>query len=101
MAAVEIVALQDVLGEQAKLARGPPALALKARFGQAGLLRPDLGDRVGARLDLVGDGVEERGARLAAGIAVAPERRFRRLAGAVDQRGRPHRERMRRPVRRV
>jgi hypothetical protein len=60
MAAVEIVALLDVLGEQAKLAGGAPALALQARFGQAGFLRPDLGDRVAARLDLVGDGVEKR-----------------------------------------
>lgn len=73
MAAVQIVALADVVGETAQLARGAAAFALQAGGGQAGFLRADFGDGVGAGLDLIGDGVEEVGAFGARGISVGPE----------------------------
>src|SRR5690606_859546 len=53
-AAVEIVAVLDMVGEEAELAGGAAALALEAGDRQAGFLRADLGDGVRARLDLVG-----------------------------------------------
>jgi hypothetical protein len=40
MAAIEIIALQDMAGEQPKLPGGAAALALKARFRQAGFRVP-------------------------------------------------------------
>jgi hypothetical protein len=43
-----------------KLPGGAPALAVQPRLGQAGLGGADRGDRLGARLDLVGDGSSRR-----------------------------------------
>ncbi|MPL80554.1 hypothetical protein SDC9_26455 [bioreactor metagenome] len=94
MAAVEIVALQDMLGKEPQLAGGAAALALQAGDGQAGLGGADLGDRLGAGLDLVGDGVQEGGALGAGGVTIAPERLFRGAGGGVDQLGRADREGM-------
>ena len=74
-----------MLGEQAQLTRSTTTLALEPGGGQAGLLGADLGDRLGASLDLVGDGVEKCGAGLARSGPIAPGCLFRRLAGAVDQ----------------
>ena len=59
MAAVEVVALADVLGEEAELPDGAPALAFEPGRGQAGLGAADRGDGLGARFDLVGDAVEK------------------------------------------
>ena len=60
VAAVEVVALADVLGEEAELPDGAPALAFEPGRGQAGLGAADRGDGLGARLDLVGDARRER-----------------------------------------
>ena len=76
-----------MLGEEAQLARGAPALALDPRLWQAGFLRCDLGDLCRARLDLVGDGVQEGGALGAGGLAIAPESILGGLAGLVHQIG--------------
>ena len=84
-ATVEIVALLDVVGKQAKLAGRAAALALQAGFGQAGFLAADLGDLGGACLNLVGNGAQEGSALLARGVGVAPEGVLCGFAGAVDQ----------------
>ncbi len=101
MPAVQIVALEDVSGKQAQLAGRAAALALQARLGQAGFLGADLGDRFGARLDLVGDGVQESGAILSAGVAEAEKRSFRSFGGARHKIRRADTEIMRRAVRGV
>ena len=59
VAAVEVVALADVLGEEAELPDGTPALAFEPGRGQAGLGAADRGDGLGARFDLVGDAVRK------------------------------------------
>ncbi len=66
MAAIEVTALQDVIGEEPQLPHGAPALSVKPCLGKPGFLAADLGDRLGARLGLVGDGVQE-GRALGAG----------------------------------
>ncbi len=99
MAAVQIVALKDVIGEQAQLASGAATFALQAGFGQAGFLRADLGNRVGAGFNLIRDGIQKGGALGAGGIAVAFKRFFRGFGGGVDIRRRAQRELMRRPMR--
>jgi len=85
---VEMVALANVTGKKPQLSGGAPALALQARGGKAGFARADVGDRIGAGLNLVRDGVKEIGPFGAAGIAVSPERCLRRFAGGIDLRGR-------------
>ena len=87
MAAVQVVALEDMLGEEAELAGGAAALTVQTGLWQAGFLGADLGDLRAAGLDLIGDGVQERGAVGARGLAIALERRLCRDAGAVDQLG--------------
>lgn len=52
----------DVRGEEAELAAGAPALALEPRLREAGLLRTYGSDLGPARLDGVGDGLEQGGA---------------------------------------
>ncbi|MCY1537540.1 hypothetical protein D9M68_730370 [compost metagenome] len=84
-AAVEILALLDVVREKAELAGGAAAFALQAGFRQAGFLAADLGDRLGTRLDLVGDRAQECGALGAGRITVAQERFFRGFGRTVDQ----------------
>ena len=71
MADVEIIALQDAFCEQSQLAGAAATLALQVAFGQAGFPTANLGCRLAAHLDLVGDGLEEFRAALAAGVAVA------------------------------
>jgi hypothetical protein len=99
MATVKVIALEDMLGKKPQLPHGAPALTLQPRLGQAGFLAADKGDRLGAGLDLVGDGVEKRCAILAAAIAEGPERLFCRKTGRVNECGRANAEFMGRPVR--
>ncbi len=77
MAAVEVVALADMGGEQAQLAGGPAPLAVQPRRGQAGFGRADGGDLDAPRLDLVGDPLEEGSALVAAGLADSSQRPLR------------------------
>ena len=53
--AIQIIALADVIGEKPQLPGGAATLALQTRGGQAGFLRADCGDRIGAGLDLIGN----------------------------------------------
>ena len=84
-AAVKIIAIFDMAGKQPELAGRAAAFADQAGFRQAGLLAADFGDRIGAYVDLVGDGAQERGARAAIGFAKTPERILGSFAGAIDQ----------------
>jgi hypothetical protein len=54
-----------VIGEKPQMAGGAPALAVQARLWQAGFGGSDFGDRLGARLDLLGDGFQQARALLA------------------------------------
>ena len=99
VAAVEIVALLDVVGEQAQLPGGAGALTLKAPLGQAGLGGADLGDLIASRLDLARDGAQEGGPLGAAGIAVGCEGVLGGACGAVDELRRADAELVRRPAR--
>lgn len=56
MTAVQIIALADVIGKEFELPRRAPALADKARFGQAAFGHRGGRDQIGAGLDLGGDG---------------------------------------------
>ena len=101
MATVQVIALQDMRGKQAQLADGPPAFALKPRLGQAAFLGSDFGDRLGAGLDFVGDGVQEGGAGFSGAVAIRPERLFRGFAGLMHQIGCANSKSVRRAVRRI
>jgi len=87
MAAVEVVALEDMCREQPQLAGGPAALAVQAGLGQAGFLGADLGDGSGARLDLIDDGIEELRAVGAGGGGIGREAGGGGFAGLIDQIG--------------
>lgn len=101
VATVEMIAVANVGGEEPELAGGAAALSVEPGLGQAGLLRADPGDRGGAGLDLVGDGVEEIGTGRAGAVAEAPERVLGGLAGGVDQLGRADGEGVRGAMRRL
>ncbi len=59
MAAVEMIALADMVGEKPQLAGGARPLAFKSGGGQTGLRGADGGDLGCAGLDLVGDAVKK------------------------------------------
>ncbi len=84
VAAVEIAAVLDMVGEQAQLAAGAAALAVQPRLGQAGLLHADRGDLGAAGLDLVGDAAQEGGALTARAPAVGGEGVLGGAGGGVD-----------------
>ena len=84
VAAVEPVVLQDMGGEQAQLHGRAAALALQPGGGQAGFLGADLGDLGAARLDLIGDAVQESGAFGAGSGGIGGEGGLGGFAGRVD-----------------
>ena len=83
-AAVKIVARLDMRCEQPQLSGGASALALKARFRQAGLLGPDLGNGVCTTINFVGNPVEEIRPLTALRITIGPERIFGGATGGID-----------------
>jgi hypothetical protein len=85
MAPIKIRAVKDMPREHPQLAGGAGALAVQGRFEQAGFMGSDLGDRLSARFDFIGDRVQERGPRGAGGAAVGPEGVLSRTAGLIDQ----------------
>ncbi len=56
---IQIFAIKNVAGKQAKLTDGTAALTLKARFGQAGFLGADFGDFIATRVDFIRNRVDE------------------------------------------
>ena len=85
MSAIEIIALEDMVGEKPQLSSRSTSLTLQAGGRQTGFGTTDFGYRFGARLDLVRDRVEKGRALRPAGIAVGPECLFCGRASAVDQ----------------
>ncbi len=83
-AAIEIVALFDVVREEPELPYRAPALAVQPRDRKSGLLSADLGDLGRSILDLVGDSAQELRPNLARGIAIAFERFLGLPACGVD-----------------
>jgi len=100
MAPVEVIALQDVPGEQPQLSGRAPALALQPRRRQPGLLTANLGDRRPARLDRIGDRVQERRALRPGRPAETRETCLGRRAGGLDVARRADRKLPRGPARR-
>ena len=96
MAAIKIIALADMLGKQAHLPYGAAALTFQPGGRQAGFLGADLGDGRAARVNLLGDGIKERCARLACGGGISLERAFGGFDGALYQLRSADREVMRR-----
>lgn len=62
MAAVQIVALEDVVGKQLQLPGGASTLAIQPRLGQAGFLRADFGDGIATDVDFRGNRLQQAGA---------------------------------------
>ena len=84
MTLIQIGTVQNMGREQAQLTGGAAALSLQTGLGQTGFTGADIGDLISARLNLVRDGVQERGTLGAGGIAIGPERLFCGLTGGVD-----------------
>ena len=82
--AVQIIALADMGGEQAQLARGAALLALQPCRGQAGFRGADGSDFNPARLDLICDAVKEGGALVAGQGGITGEGRFGGLHSGID-----------------
>jgi hypothetical protein len=83
VAAVEVIAVADMIREEPQLAGGASALALKTRLGQAGFRTAKPGDVLAPRVNLFGDGIKEGRAVIAGGPAKGGKGLFRRLRGTV------------------
>jgi hypothetical protein len=98
---VQIGAGLDMACEKPQLARGAPPFTLQAGNRQTGFLRADFGDRIGARLDLVGDGVQ-KGRTLGTGqLRIAVKRGLCRSTGLGHQRRCAHGKAVCRPESRL
>jgi len=84
MTAVEIVALENMVGKEPQLPDRAAALAFQPRLGQSGLGAADPGDGAAARLDLIGDGAQKRGTGCARTRSVAAERSLGGFGRARD-----------------
>jgi len=100
---VEVVALPDDLGEHPQLPAGPATLTGEPGRRQPGLRRGAVEEGIAQVLDLVGDGIEERGpsGRRRGGVLVrCPRGGRRRLGQLVDVQSREPRRQLA-PGRRV
>jgi hypothetical protein len=85
MAAVEIIALLDMVGKQAQLTDRPATLTIQARFWKACLLHAHRRDGLATRLDLKGNRAQERRPFTTAQRAVRLERLFSRFNRPTHQ----------------
>ena len=89
MAAIQEIASLDMVGEEAKLTGGAAAFAFEPRRGQAGFPAANIGNRIAARVDFLGDPAQERGTIRAACGAETCKGVFGGFAGGVYVRHTP------------
>jgi hypothetical protein len=85
MAAVKVVAFQDMLGKQPQLTNRAAALTLQSPSRQAGFSATHLSDRIRTGLNFIRDSMQKASPIRPRGIAVGPESVFCGLGGPINQ----------------